>query len=231
MPAREFVTRHVHQLWMGPELPPIGLVPLMGSAATFARETGQEYTLWDYDALAKVPHFVRLTDLAETDATRSALGRLCVLAQVGGLYLDCDVELLSTRLHLFQRGYTFFTAGANNAGHYAPGQDFCLYIAAGSPAQACLREILEKSTFGPGIFAMGHFILMAVAGLTPLTILPPRWTPWSLPDRPLDRARLTEETILIHHAQGSWHSAARAAGILEPEAQPTETAIATLLTP
>lgn len=103
---RGAIPKKVHQIWLGSRPVPPHFVPWMESIARFAE--GWEYRLWRDEDLPELLADALLPDvIADPDANvglRADILRYEILRQQGGVYFDCDFELLMPLHHLLQPG-------------------------------------------------------------------------------------------------------------------------------
>ena len=90
----------IHQVWLqGGEVPE----PLSSNAKSVAdicTKVNWEYKLWDASAVSRLPEFsgdefTKLSHECCSIVQQSNLARFFILREIGGLYLDLDVQLLN----------------------------------------------------------------------------------------------------------------------------------------
>lgn len=95
------IPHKIHQIWVGPRPPPIHA---MESWKTFCKENDWDYNLWSDKEIEEIGKNQWLNwDIYLSDITyhgRSDLLRLEILANYGGVYLDCDVHLKKPEIFL-----------------------------------------------------------------------------------------------------------------------------------
>jgi len=96
----------VHQVWLGPRPVPDHFLPWMGTIERFA--PGWEYRLWREAEVQELIDGSLLPDLLMDDSQpvglRADVARYEILRRQGGVYFDCDFELLRPLDHLLVPG-------------------------------------------------------------------------------------------------------------------------------
>jgi Glycosyltransferase sugar-binding region containing DXD motif len=102
----EPVPQCVHQIWLGEKPVPEHVRPWMATVAGFHQ--GWDYRLWrDADLAEILPRSLLpeiLEDQTQNAGLRADVLRYEILRQQGGVYFDCDFELLQPMAHLLAPG-------------------------------------------------------------------------------------------------------------------------------
>jgi mannosyltransferase OCH1-like enzyme len=91
-------TKVVHQIWLQGGDPPEALFTCVQSVRKTCEKFGWGYTLWSAASIAQLPGkegqlFQELSPKCTEISAQSNVGRFVILASLGGLYLDTDVQL------------------------------------------------------------------------------------------------------------------------------------------
>ena len=92
------IPKIVHQLWLQRGELPSPLNAYTGGVRETCRSKGWDYRLWDAYQVAQLPGtsgemFRLLSPKCDTISQQSNLARYLILLEIGGLYLDTDVEV------------------------------------------------------------------------------------------------------------------------------------------
>lgn len=205
------IPRIIHRIWLGP--------PMSAEYGRFgetfeARNPQWEHRLWterDLDALEMRNR--ELFDAAEVEAPRDAIrwrvdvARLEILAQHGGIYVDCDAECLRPLDGL--RGHRMFVAQSPNDTSLVtnavmgcePGHPFLDALIAGLPANAAAyrgRRLVD--TVG------GKYLSRQFAALQPVGVDVLQWwwfAPQSIRDRDRGRPARPHPDAYTRHVYGN----------------------------
>lgn len=189
------IPKVIHSVWLGDEEPP----QLMKNHWAMLKFLGFQFMLWeqDNDGVGTVQQ-LGLRDpqwRGANHATSSNMIRLHALYQYGGIYLDADVEVLKDLSPLLQ--YEEFIARQ-------PDGVFCNAVMGAKAGSAWIRqqlEILSDFRLHDAAHAC-HIIHLAESDK--LTVVPTHWFYPFGHDEPADRSRITDETLCVHHWEGSW---------------------------
>jgi hypothetical protein len=189
----------IHCFWEGDNAPPY---PSKWPDVA----TGYKFTMWTADLLQKICDF----DISHLPPVgKSEVCRHMAIYRFGGIYLDCDIELLKDPSPWLKLG-TFvaveaFPVFANAAVSGGPaGNPFNLAMAKGvleaynsglNPAEAG-PQLLTKSLKNMGITIRRHR-----RGNGRIKTIPNHeWAPWNWNEKPCD----PKGAICVHHWEKNW---------------------------
>ena len=184
------IPKIAHFVWMGGKVNP----SVMTESINFLLNAGWEVAYWDEP---KIDYL----GIGQQDYTHSSLAgasnivRLHALYWHGGIYLDADVEVLKDLSPLLE--YDEFIARQ-------PDGVFCNAVMGAKAGSDWIRQQLELLSDFRLHDAAHACHIIHLAESDKLTVVPTHWFyPWGH-DEPADRSRITDETLCVHHWEGSW---------------------------
>jgi mannosyltransferase OCH1-like enzyme len=186
------IPRLLHQVWVGP-------APLPSAYAAWRDgllrlHPGWEYRLWTDETVGDLPG-ADLLPLCRSLSSRANVVRLAAVAVHGGIYLDCDCEVLRPLDCLLV--YDAFAAEESKG-------VLCNAVFGAVSDHPWVRWQLEHlptwvskpPAWGPS--------LMTAAPRAELTVVPKDWFYPFLWTEPLESRQAAPESLIVHHWRKSW---------------------------
>lgn len=184
------IPKIAHMVWLGPKPIP----EMYHAEMDFLGGFGFSFYLWHEPTL----HQLGLSpDNWEhsTYAASANIIRLHALHKYGGLYFDSDVEWLKDPSPLLE--YEEFIARQ-------PDGVFCNAVMGAKAGSDWIRQQLELLSDFRLHDAAHACHIIHLAESENLTVVPTHWFYPFGHDETADRSRITDETLCVHHWDGSW---------------------------
>lgn len=182
------IPKIIHTVWLGDGRP-----PMWGPDTDFWE--WNVYRDFSDDAISKGLGINESQFLGSNHAITSNMLRLHALYRHGGIYLDTDVEVLKDLSPLLE--YDEFIARQ-------PDGVFCNAIMGAKPGSPWIKRQIELLQDFKNHDAAHACHIIEQAPSENLTVAPTEWFyPWNWDEKP-DRSRITDQTMCVHHWEGSW---------------------------